>query len=959
MNIEQWNRLSEWHNAWLEAPPDERPRLRAEFVAAEPDLAAEAEALAAEDASAGQFLETPAFVSAAQLLANEAPPLADGAAVGPYRIETLIARGGMGIVYRARDVRLDRDVALKMMALPMGIRDDQAVERFIQEARVTASVDHPNVVRVYDVGVFEGTPFMVVELLEGQTLRERLNQGPVPVPEVGRIAIDCARGLMAAHAAGLVHRDLKPENIFLTRANVSKILDFGIAKLAPETSRRAAASTLTGIVLGTVGYLAPEQIRAETVDGRADLFAFGSILFELITGQRAFACEETVDTLHAILHQPPPDIRELRRDAPRALATIATRLLEKVPANRFQSAADLVWALEQVSPAPVPDLVPDARPEPVRPPALPRRWWQVAAVAGVAAVGLAAAWSVSSRSSAADAVAVIETRNTWAIPSGMTLASEPAVSPDGNRVAWAAVSDGVRRLFVRELRSLDAIPIAGTEGGQQPFWSPDSRALGFFADGKLKRIAVDGGTPVELANAPSGRGGAWGRSGLIVFQPDNRDAALLRVPEKGGRTEAATQLDGANDELSHRWPNFLPDNDHFLYLTISTRDERRGIYLASVSGGPASSQGPLFRAESNAIYVDLPGQPHGVLLSVANGRVEVRPFNPVTRAITGDARVTDVVAASATPYFPALLAATPNILAHASPPFPFGSHFAVVTRNGEIVRRESERTIVDGGRLSPDGQRLARSIVDPLRGNPDIWVEDLQRGTTVKVTLGPELDTAQVWSPSGSEVAYRSGQNRKPTLGIAAADGSGVRRTIPCPEEDCEPTDWSPDGYLVVNVRRSDVWKVPVEAGQPAQPLLAEAFVERDARLSSDGKWIAFVSNQSGRPEVAVRSLSGPPAHDVVSRGGGDQPVWRRDMSELFYADPSGQLFSVSVRPAGNRLEFGIPLKLGAPPLGYRHWGTIYDVSHDGRLIFFPARGEAQGPREIGVITGWSSLIRR
>jgi serine/threonine protein kinase/Tol biopolymer transport system component len=959
MNAEQWERLTEWHNTWLTAAPSERQRLQDEFAAAEPDLAAQAQALAEATGSARGFLETPAFVAAARLLADEAPELAEGAAIGPYRILRLIARGGMGMVYRARDIRLDRDVALKMLATPAGMRDEQAVERFIQEARVTASVDHPNVVRVYDVGVFEGTPFMVVELLEGQTLRQRLNQGRMPTAEVCRIAVECAKGLMAAHAAGLVHRDLKPENVFLTRGNVSKILDFGIAKLAPEASQRAGASTLTGIVLGTVGYLAPEQIRAETVDGRADLFAFGSILFELITGQRAFACEETVDTLHAILHQTPPDIRELRPDVPRALVTIATRLLEKAPANRFQSAADLVWALEQVSPAPVPDIFHDARPQPARPPEPQRHWRPVAAVAGLAVLALAAAWSLWPQSPTSDAVPVIETRNTWAIPEGMTLASEPAVSPDGSRVAWAAVSDGVRRLFVRELRSLDAVAVAGTDGAQQPFWSPDGRSLAYFAAGKLKRIAIDGGTPVDLADAPSGRGGAWSRSGLIVFQPDHRDAALLRVPAMGGKTEAATQLDAENDELSHRWPNFLPDDDHFLYLTISTRDERRGIYLASVSGGPSSSQGPLFRAESNAIYVDRPGQPHGVLLSVANGRVETRPFDPATRNITADPRVTEIAAAGATPYFPALLAATPDILAYATPPFSYGSYFTTVTRNGEIVRRETERRIGGQARLSPDGRRLVRSIVDPLRGNPDIWVMDLQRGTDTKVTFGPELDALPVWSPSGSEVAHQSGQRRKPTLGIAAADGSGVARTIPCPEDDCEPTDWSPDGYVIVNVRRSDVWKIPVEPGRSAERLLTESFVERDARVSSDGKWIAYVSYQSGRPEVAVRSLSGPPAHDVISRGGGDQPVWRRDMSELFYADPSGQLFSVSVRPAGNRLEFGIPVKLGVPRLGDRHYGTDYEVSHDGQLIFLPARGEAQAPREIGVITGWSALLRR
>jgi eukaryotic-like serine/threonine-protein kinase len=349
MSTDRWNRLSDWHNAWLNGDSTERRRLRDELTSKSPDLVAEADALAAASLSMTGFLETPAFVLTAARLASDEAAMKPGTLVGPYQINALIARGGMGIVYRATDTRLDRQVALKMLA-PLGAPDEPRVERFLREARITASLDHPNIVKVYDVGTHDGQPFMVVELLEGETLRNRLNRGPVAEADVSRMGIDIARGLVAANAAGLVHRDLKPENVFLTRAGITKILDFGIAKLAPEAARRdSGASTLTGILLGTAGYLAPEQIQGREADSRADLFALGSILFEMLTGQRAFACENTVDTLHAIVHDEPPDLLRDRTDISASMETVVLRLLRKAPADRFQTAADLIWALEQPS----------------------------------------------------------------------------------------------------------------------------------------------------------------------------------------------------------------------------------------------------------------------------------------------------------------------------------------------------------------------------------------------------------------------------------------------------------------------------------------------------------------------------------------------------------------------------------------------------------------------------------
>ena len=957
MNAEQWNRLSDWHNAWLDADADGRLQLRVQLAATQPDLVASADDLIAAGSSLDGFLETPAFVLAARQLAHETTALVAGADVGPYRVVGLIAHGGMGVVYRATDVRLHRDVALKMLA-PIGVPDERRVERFLREARITASIDHPNVVKVFDVGVFDGHPYIVVELLEGETLRARLNRDALTPPVARQIAIDIARGLVAAHAAGLVHRDLKPENIFLTRAGITKILDFGIAKLGPEATRpHDAPSTITGVLLGTAGYLAPEQILGLEVDARADLFALGSILFELITGQRAFARENTVDTLHAILHAEPPELIRQADGVPNVLARIVSRLLEKAPADRFQSAADLTWALEQAGP---PD---SAAPQPV-PVASSHRWpvapyWMwLAALLALATTGLGMWWTMASPPP--DSQPRTLTRFTLTLPAGTSLLSAPAVSPDGRRICWVGASESAApQVFVRDLSLLDATPVPGTEGARHPFWSPDSQAIGFFARGKLKRVPLDGGTPIVLADAPDPRGGTWSRSGVIVFQPQYRDTSLMRVSDQGGDVKPVTVVDRAQEETGHRWPAFLPDGVHFIYSIVSLRDAHRGIYLGNVEDPPVRPT-QLFASESAAVYTPLGDGRHGALLSVGNGRIEVRPFDPARRILEGATRTIGVDAIATSPQTAALLSATTNVLAYSAVMVPWGARFASVGRDGANLQFLSDRELGGFPRISPDGGRLARALVDVLRGNPDIWVDDLRRGTRLRLTTSADLDVIPVWSPDGKEIAYRSGTVHETTIGFAASDGTGVTRTLSCPQQPCEPSDWSPDGrYLLVTVGGSDVWTVPLERGATPQRLLAEAFTERDARISPDGRWLAYVSDESGRPEVSVRSLAGPSRRIVVSVGGGDQPVWSHDGRELFFAAAQGSLYSVSVRPdPQDGLAFGTATRLKVPPLGERHWGTIYEVSSDGRRFYFPHPGDERPPREFGVVMNWSALLK-
>jgi Tol biopolymer transport system component len=960
MSTDRWTRLSDWHNAWLKGDSAERQQLRDELTSTSPDLVSEADALVAASLSMAGFLETPAFVLTAAQLASDEAAMTPGTLVGPYQITTLIARGGVGIVYRATDTRLDRQVALKTLA-SLGVPDELRVERFLREARITASLDHPNIVKVFDVGTHDGQPFMVVELLGGETLRERLDRGPVAESDVRRIGIEIARGLVAAHAAGLVHRDLKPENVFLTRAGITKILDFGIAKLAPEAVQRGSrASTLTGILLGTAGYLAPEQIQGREADGRADLFALGSILFEMLTGQRAFACENTVDTLHAIVHESPPDLMRERTDISAPIETIVWRLLRKAPEDRFQTAADLVWALEQ--PSTHTERVP-ARIEPAKAGPTPReraRTWIVALAAAAVLIALTwSAWSLGRRSGVTPNTDVA--RFNWTLPPDTGLWSAPVVSPDGRRIVWAGISQaGSAQLYVRDLSSDEPHALSGTTSARQPFWSPDGRWIGFFARRKLQKIAATGGPVTDIADAPDARGGTWSPAGVIVFQPNYRDSPLLRVSDQGGPTQPVTTVDIKLDDVSHRWPSFLPDGRHFLYFGLSVNDGRRGVHVGSLDELTTQPTRPIFLSDSGAIYAPGASGSEGSVLSANNGRIEVRPFDADRLIVTGDARALEMNATTTSPHHPSLMSASATVLAYASGVIPWGNRSSRVDRDGSNLRVEPDSQLTGSPRVSPDGRFLARSRLDALRGNPDIWVDDLERGSTVKLTTSADFDVMPVWSPDGTQVAYRTGTFDKPMIGFAASDGTGVKQTMACPKSPCEPSDWSRDRFLVLTVGRTDVWTMPVGSEGQAKPLLADpSFTERDARISPDGRWLAYVSDETGRPEVSVLSLTGPARRFVVSSGGGDQPVWRHDGAELFFVGPEHRLFAVSVRPGPNAgLSFGAATKLNVPPLRERHQDTVYDVSRDGRIVYFQQQTDLKPPREFGVVLGWRALIK-
>ena len=966
MSTERWLRLEQIFGNALQLPPSARHESVSRACAGDDALQREATLLLAAHDESGQFLARPALDLLAHSVSVGGWTLQPGQRIGAYTILRLLGAGGSGEVWRARDDRLGRDVAIKVL-LPHHSSDAEHVRRFAEEARTAGALNHPNVLTVHDAGEHRGVPFLVSECLEGRSLRQRMEAGRIPVPETIGIALGIARGLAAAHTRGIIHRDLKPENTFIADdGGAVKILDFGLATLESSLERfedqeeRAA----TGVIVGTAGYMAPEQVRDEEVDARADLFALGVMLYEMLEGRHPFRRPSIFETLNAVLTDDPPPLLTTQGEESSALSQIVMRLLQRTPAARFQSAIDLAWALEQVAAArPASAARPSSRSG-----MTPR--WRFRALEAIAASMVTAAvlvggwWMLSKPAPLVRGPSL--TKFTWPLPAGLVLDSAPMVSPDSRQIALVGKDAVGRRLYVHAFDSTEFRAVPGSEGAAQPFWSPDSRSLGFFAGQRLMTVALPGGAPVAIADALSPHGGAWGRTGVIVQAPDIVLAGIDRVGFDDRNRGPATLLTNALGDTTHWWPAFLPDGIHFLYSVSSTEGGRRGVYVGQIDRPAPPTGPPLLHSSSPVVYVPLKGT-DGALVYLSGGRIEVRHFDAVRMAVTPDARTIGLSGATSTFYHPMLLSASTDVLAFADSFVPWGARLEVVERNGNHLRRWTEPEAQNWPRVSPDGRFLARQRVDGPSNNPDIWVEDLERGTRVRVTTAPVPDIQAVWSPDSQRVAYVSGNiPGRPgmrVLNIAAADGSGIVRSMPCPGTYCEPTDWTQEGNLLVNVvdaKSSDVWTVPAGVEGRARPLLSEPFDERDARMSPAGQWVAYVSNESGRAEVSARSMSGPVRRVTISAAGGAQPVWRRDGLELFFVDPGGALRSVPVHwSASGAPTFGLSTTLPAGPIGFGHWGTQYDVSPDGRRIYLLRPNHDPAPREIHIVMGWQALLER
>ena len=768
--------------------------------------------------------------------------LAPGYRLGPYEIVALLGAGGMGEVYRARDPRLDRDVAIKVLPAAF-TADREYLRRFEQEARAVAALNHPNILAVYDVGEHQGAPYIVSELLEGETLRSRTS-GPMPQRRAIEFAQQIARGLAAAHEKGIVHRDLKPENIFVRTDGSAKILDFGLAKLTEPHPLGAGANLSTlaqdtrpGAIMGTVGYMAPEQVRGEAADHRADIFAFGAILYEMLTGRRAFAKETSAETLTAILREDPSDLTTVDRTVSPGLSRIVDRCLEKNAAARFQSTHDLGFALGQLdttsgTAAPVRPVVPRAS-----------RWvpWALLALTALAWLTTSVLWRMTASRGSSDAAPV---RFQIQPPGPVSFTASGhylAVSPDGRRVVFAAGAGGTQQmLWMQSLDSLTATTLAGTERATQPFWSPDSQYVGFFADGKLKRIPAAGGTaqPIcDIADLPAGA--AWSPNGTILVS--TYSGPLLKVRSTGGTPVVASVLDRTRQDEVHSFPQFLPDGERFLFYIRSTAPDRAGIYLQSLDSMDARR---VLRAESRFMIVP------GYLVYGRDGLLMAQPFDAVNARVTGEPIATGDQTEQGPTGNLVFSASRTGVMAFRDASREAVSRLVWRDRDGAQLGSVGDPNTYRNPRLSPDGRRIAVEQLD-RSGNRDIWIIDAETGAASRFTFDPSRDAAPVWSKNGRRVAWQG------STSLYAKDATGGRDEV-LSKEPWIPDDWLPDdtGLLYHPFQPRAVWLLPLTgADRTPKPVVEGRSITTHARLSPDGRWVAFASTESGVFQVFVQSF--------------------------------------------------------------------------------------------------------
>ena len=829
-------------------------------------------------------------------------PLSVGTKLGPYEVLAPVGEGGMGEVYRARDARLNRSVAIKV--LPQAIASDpDRMRRFEQEARSIAALNHPNILAIYDVGVQDGTSYLVMEMLEGETLRERLNGGPLPVRKAVEIGTQIAHGLAAAHERGIVHRDLKPENIFLTKDGHVKLLDFGLAKDQSAAANAVAADGMTavsmrttpGVVMGTAPYMAPEQVRGEAVDYRADIFSFGAVLYEMLSGKPAFGGDSSVETMNAILKSDPAEIDPTTVKISPGLDRIVRHCLEKNPADRFQSARDLTFALEALSGSGSASSLPAVGAERRKGPWM----WAIAAVALLAAmiVGFAA------RSASAPAAR----RMDFAIPTSAEV-THLALSPDGSMLAYVSPEEetGEGVIFVQRIGSTAVIRLEGTQTASHPFWSPDAKYIGFFANGKLKKIAVSGGAPEVITKAESGRGGTWGKKNIIVYTPSSA-GPLWKVNPDG--TDAAPLTDKlmATGESSHRWPVFLPDGEHFLFWSGDFHevrdDSHTGIYVSSLSAGKKDLVMP---SRSSFGY----GQGHLFYLDDKRSLMAVGMDNE-GRLKGGPQVIAPQVGRNPSTYWAALtVAENGTVVYHLGVGAPL-SQLTWYDRSGKELGHLGESAIIANPTISPDGQRVAVDVADGKDKNIDVWVHDLPRHSYTRFTFDPAEETTAAWSHDGKTIAYRSAASGKVVRlknasGLEAERGVGPDRNI----GDAIPVSWTHDDKAIVvnNLGPSGGSKLELLSlvDQTLTPALVANGNQREGQVSPDGKWLAYASDESGDWEVYIAPLPATGGKLQVSRGEGwsraGAATARKSSTLVSLARTSGLWPFRSLRKAGSPL---------------------------------------------------------
>jgi serine/threonine protein kinase/Tol biopolymer transport system component len=881
--------------------------------------------------------------------------IASGTKLGPYEIQSPLGAGGMGEVYRARDTRLERVVAVKV--LPANLSSDPALrQRLEREAKAVSKLSHPHICTLHDIGHQDGVDFLVMELVEGETLEHRLIKGPLPAEQTIRFAAQIADALAKAHRMGITHRDLKPSNIMLTKGG-AKLMDFGLAKecgTAPfadvlnELTVEQAKLTVEGTIIGTFQYMAPEQLEGKDADARTDIFALGELIYEMATGKPAFAASSRASLIAAILTSEPAPMTALHAMTPPALERVVKKCLAKDPDERWQSASDLAaelrWISESGSQAGVPAIVSAGR----------RSWdraaWLVAALLLLTVIGGGAAWWLSAH----------PTQRAMYFNSPVPFpASDLALAPDGQFVAMVAYSEqaGRNMIWRHEVGSRQATTIAGTEDASHPFWSPDGRSVGFFAQGRLKKVDVFSGTSAQvLCEAPHGRGGTWNRDGVILFTPEVF-TGLYRVSSAGGTPVEISRPDVSRFESSHRWPAFLPDQRHFLYTAanFSGRFEKNMIYVGALD---SDEKRPIVGASSNVAYAD-----PGYLLYWRDGALVAQRFDPRSYAVSGEPRtISDEVQ-----YFPQTDLAVFDVAGKATLAVQTGkgaarSQLLWFDRSGKQVAS----VIAPPGefsnpRLSPDGRRMAIDQTDSDGRHQNIWIHELANNSLTRLTFSPGLNQDPIWSPDGKRIVYTSSQAINFHIYEKNADGSGSEQEVAdlgVPQQG--PWDWSRDGKYLLVRKNEELWYMSLSDRQP-KPFLQGPWVVRTADFSPDGKWVAYSSNETGNWEVYVSAFNNPSSKWQVSRGGGEEPRWRRDGRELFYLSGDGKMTAVAVG-SGSNFEAGPPATLfqahRRQPVSAMDFFS-YDVTADGQRFLINTRLDEPNAAPLSIILNWASEMEK
>ena len=877
--------------------------------------------------------------------------------IAQYTIVSKIGEGGMGEVYRARDPKLGREVAIKVLPASLSENVDR-LNRFEQEAQAAGALNHPNILSIFHIGTHNGAPYIVSELLEGETLRDRLAGGALPQRKATDYGLQIAKGLAAAHDKSIIHRDIKPENIFITLDGRLKILDFGLAKLTVATDGLGPQSnvptrkvnTSPGTVVGTLGYMSPEQLKGQHIDHRSDIFSFGAILYEMLAGKRAFCGDSPAETMSAILREDPTELSETNKTISPALERLVHHCLEKNPAERFYSARDLAFALESLSGStsssgqsttmPGPTLEADSYTQaPLSRLLNSAKLWM--AIAGLLFL-VSVTWAViyfNHYSSDSRAIRVA-----LATPHELALndigPDSAVISPDGQKVAFSATGVGGKSmLYVRNLDSVEVKLLPGSENPLEPFWSPDSRSIAFGSNGKLKRSDLNGANAQVLCDAARMVGGTWNKDGIIIFAPDYR-TALLQISARGGEPKPIYNKNEVSEVEQDRFPYFLPDGLHFLFYR-----NPGGIWVGSLNS-PEIKQ--LVADSGVAIY----GSP-GWLIFIRNDALVAQAFDAGKLTLAGEPIpiITGEINRSNVKRFSV---SDTGVLVW-QPLWQRDYQLVWFDREGKQIDAIDTPAKVSVGQdpyLSPDGKRLV------MKKEQNLWVIDLEKGTGLRLTS--TFSQIPVWSPGGNRIVYSRG-----ALTLKSADGVGDEQTLL--ERTAYPASWSPDGRFIIfsetGVKtRMDIWVLPMFGDKKEYQLSNSPFDERSPQLSPDGRWLAYSSDETGDYEIYVQSFAAEgklgSGKKRVSTSGGKFPVWRHDGKELFFVAADGSMMVTSVKTGGNEFEFESPkplFKTRLLPFNFHE----FDVTHDGQRFLIGTRiGEPTAPPPT-IILNWTALVKK